>query len=359
MLTKKQLQEIREHLQKAQNPIFFFDNDPDGLCSFLLLRRWIERGKGVAVKGSAFLKKEYFRKVIELEPDYIFILDKPRVEQEFFDKVEQVNLPIVWIDHHKPDQEIPDYVSYYNPLFNSEKIKGNFSEPREVAEPVTALCYQVTQKKEDLWIAVVGCISDKFLPDFYSEFLEKNSEIGINSKSAFEILYESPIGKIGKIFNFALMNKTSLVVKMLKYLISSKGPYDVLNENSKNFFMHARYKELEDKCKIFIEKAKKIEKSSGIVLFFKYESEVGMNAEISNRLNYLFPKKIILIAKVKGSKIVISVRGKNVREILLMSIEDLEGAVGGGHPDAAGGQIFVDDWNKFKENFEKVVNRKL
>ena len=31
MLTEKQLKEIREHLEKAQNPVFFFDNDADGL----------------------------------------------------------------------------------------------------------------------------------------------------------------------------------------------------------------------------------------------------------------------------------------------------------------------------------------
>ena len=45
MLTKKQVEDIKEHLEKAQNPIFFFDNDPDGLCSFLLMQRYLGRGK--------------------------------------------------------------------------------------------------------------------------------------------------------------------------------------------------------------------------------------------------------------------------------------------------------------------------
>ena len=36
MLTKKQKTEIKEHLEKSQNPLFFFDNDNDGLMSFLL-----------------------------------------------------------------------------------------------------------------------------------------------------------------------------------------------------------------------------------------------------------------------------------------------------------------------------------
>ena len=73
MLTEKQVKEIHEHLEKAQNPIFFFDNDPDGLCSFLLLQRYIERGKGVAIKSFPSLDASYCRKVEELNADYVFI----------------------------------------------------------------------------------------------------------------------------------------------------------------------------------------------------------------------------------------------------------------------------------------------
>ena len=50
MLTLKQITEIREHLEKAQNPLFLFDNDNDGLTSFLILQRFIGRGKGIAIK---------------------------------------------------------------------------------------------------------------------------------------------------------------------------------------------------------------------------------------------------------------------------------------------------------------------
>jgi single-stranded DNA-specific DHH superfamily exonuclease len=73
MLTKKQIKEIREHLEKAQNPVFFFDNDNDGLCSFLILRRFLGRGKGVAVKSFPDMNAEYFRRVNEFNSDYIFI----------------------------------------------------------------------------------------------------------------------------------------------------------------------------------------------------------------------------------------------------------------------------------------------
>jgi single-stranded DNA-specific DHH superfamily exonuclease len=139
MLTKKQVEEIKEHLEKAQNPLFFFDNDNDGLCSFLLLQRYIGRGKGIPIKSFPELTPDYFRKIRELNADYIFILDKPVISKEFFKEVEQINVPIVWIDHHIIDKKnIPDFVNYYNPLLNNNGT---------TVEPTTYLCYQVSQKK--------------------------------------------------------------------------------------------------------------------------------------------------------------------------------------------------------------------
>ena len=96
MLNKTQINEIKEHLDKAQNPLFFFDNDQDGLCSFLLLQRYLERGKGFPVK-SIPLEENYFRKINELNPDYLFILDVPDVSQEFFKAIDKINLPVGFV----------------------------------------------------------------------------------------------------------------------------------------------------------------------------------------------------------------------------------------------------------------------
>ncbi len=183
MLTKKQIKEIKEHLEKAQNPVFFFDNDNDGLCSFLLLRRYIGRGKGVAIKSFPEMNEEYFRKVTELNADYIFILDKPIVSPAFFKEVKNFNIPTVWIDHHDVQVKIPDFVYYYNPSLK----KSNKNEP------VTYLCYNIAQKKEDLWLAVIGCISDRFSPKFYSDFVKLYPDLSIKSKDAFDIFYKSGI----------------------------------------------------------------------------------------------------------------------------------------------------------------------
>ncbi len=346
MLTKKQVVEIKEHLDKAQNPLFFFDNDNDGLCSFLLLQRYIGRGKGFPVKTAPELTKDYFRKVRELDPDYIFILDQPEVSKEFFDEVEKINLPIVWIDHHEIDKKkIPDFVNYYNPLFNKKKSN----------EPVTALCYQISNKKEDMWLGVVGSISDKFVPEFYPEFRKNFPELSIDSKDAFEIYYNSKIGEIATMLGFGLMDRTTNVINMLKFLMKAKSAYDVLEENTKTHSMHIKYSELYKKYNELIKKAKEEIKDSGKLFFFKYGGDTGMSADVANKLMYLFPDRIIAVVRIKEGRASFSIRGKNIRDKVVKIIEGIEGATGGGHEDAVGVQIRVGDIDKFEKELRKLV----
>jgi len=345
MLTKKQIKEIKEHLEKAQNPIFFFDNDPDGLCSFLLLQRYIKRGKGVAIKSFPEMTAEYFRKVSELNADYIFILDKPVVSNSFFEEVKNFNIPVVWIDHHDVQAKIPEFVNYYNTSLN--RFKKN--------EPVTYLCYRITERKEDLWLAVVGCIFDRYIPDFYPEFIRLYPDLAIKSKDAFDIFYKSQIGNIAKMFCFALKDRTSNVVKMIKFLMLVKSPYEVLEETGKNREMHSRFKQIYRKYQKLLEKAKAVA-DSGRVLFFQYAGDLSISADLSNELSYSFPDKIVVVVYIQGVKGNVSARGKKVREIILKAIKGLERATGGGHENAVGAQVRVEDLEKFRENIEKLTD---
>ncbi|MDO8623050.1 MAG: DHHA1 domain-containing protein [archaeon] len=345
MLTPKQIEEIKNHLAKAQNPIFFFDNDADGLCSFLLLKRHLNRGKGVAVRSFPDLNSTYFRKVEELKSDYIFILDKPIVSKEFLKEAEENNIPVVWIDHHEVQEEIPNFVYYYNPMKNENKTN----------EPVTYLCFQLTKNKEDLWIAVAGCVSDKFVPEFYKEFEKTYPDLTVKYNDAFDIFYKSQIGKVIRIFNFGLKDRTTNVVNMLKFLIQIKSPYEVLEENQKNFSMHNRFKQIDGKYQKLLKKAYSVEKNSKKILFFQYGGDLSISSDIANELSYKFPNKVVVVAYISGVKANISVRGKKIREIVLKSIEGLENASGGGHEDAVGAQIKVEDIEKFRNSLENLI----
>src|SRR3989338_6406655 len=122
MLTEKQREEIKEHLERAQNPLFYYDNDADGLCSFILLRRFLGRGKGVAIRSFPDLNASYARKAQELKADYVFVLDKPVVSEEFAEEIDKLGLPLVWIDHHDIQSKILERkfenLKVYNPALN-------------------------------------------------------------------------------------------------------------------------------------------------------------------------------------------------------------------------------------------------
>ncbi|MDP1729498.1 MAG: hypothetical protein Q8L27_04815, partial [archaeon] len=232
MLSEKEINEIREHLENAQNPVFFFDNDPDGLCSFLLLQRYIGRGRGVAIKSLPGLSETYFKKVEEFNADYIFVLDKPIIDDEFVKEAEKNKIPLVHIDHHNVEKSRAPY--YYNTYYSSGKI-----------EPVSYLCYKIANKKEDIWISAIGCVTDCYVPDFLDELKKKYPEmIEIKYKTAFDILYNSKLGKISMVLSFGLRDSVSNVVAMMKFLMNVKNPYDILEETSKTKVLLKRYKDI-------------------------------------------------------------------------------------------------------------------
>jgi single-stranded DNA-specific DHH superfamily exonuclease len=344
MLTQKEIEEIKDHLEKAQNPLFYFDNDQDGLSSYLLFRRFIERGNGIPIKSSP-LGLESYRRVDEFKPDYIFILDQPTVSKEFFEKLRETNLPVVWIDHHENNlSEIPEWVNYFNPLYNETKSN----------EPVTALAYQVTQRKKDLWIAVLGCIADKYFPPFYSDFLIEYPDLGLESNDAFDIFYGASIGKIARIVGSGLKDRTTLVMKMVRFLIKAKTPYEVLEEKIENNFFHKRFNLIDAKLKKFFNKAKEEYNGKGF-LFFKYAGETSMSADIANRLSHEFEGIVVVVAFVKGVRVNLSIRGRGIREKVLELIKEFPFATGGGHEDAVGAQIDIDQLEEFREKLEKLV----
>jgi single-stranded DNA-specific DHH superfamily exonuclease len=348
MLNEKQLSEIREYLENCRNPIFFFDNDPDGLCSYLLLRRFCGKGKGVIVKSSASVNKQYFAMVDRFNSDCIFVLDKPLIDKDFIEEAKTRNLPLIHIDHHPIEEKKEQIEHFFNPRLVS---KTN--------EPVSDICYRVTRRKEDLWIACAGCISDAFLPDFISDLEKRNPElISKKYKTAFDILYKTELGKIITLMSFALRDAQKNVDSFIRFLIEVVNPSDLFEENDKTRSFLKKYDETREKYSKFLEKAKA--EIHGDILFFSYSGDVGLNRDMANELMYLFPEKVISIVFLKNGKANISLRwtAGNIRKIALDAIKGIENALGGGHENALGVQMLAEDVPKFKENLSSEFEKR-
>ncbi len=343
MLKEQEIKEIREILETSTNPLFFFDNDQDGLISYLLFRRYYERGIGIAVKTSP-MEEEYAQRISEFNPDCIFILDQPEISPEFFSELEKTNLPVVWIDHHDIDfSKIPSFIKYYNPI-----------KDKKINEPTCSLVYSVVKNKKDAWLAVAGSVADRSFPEFYPDFLKEYPNLGIQSRDAFEIFYSSEIGKLSQILGAGLKDRTSNVIKMIKFLSKVKSPYEILEDSKENSIFKERFRELDEKLKKLLEKAKR-EISEEKVFLFRYSGETSMSADIANRLIYHYPDKIIVVAYLKGSRVNLSLRGKGVRNLVLKVLQNFENSKGGGHEDAAGCQIDSSSLDDFISKLKIVA----
>ena len=98
----------------------------------------------------------------------------------------EVKVPVVWIDHHAPQSL--DNVQYFNPR----------KHRAEIIYPVTNICYDIV--KQDMWIGMVGCVGDWYLPYFRQEFCEKYPDLlDINISDPGEAIFKSKLGILIKL----------------------------------------------------------------------------------------------------------------------------------------------------------------
>jgi len=339
MLTEKHYKEIREELDNCKRPLFFFDDDPDGLCSFLLLYRYKREGKGIVVKSSPELKPMFIKTVENYGPDKVFIVDKPMVSQEFIDAVK---VPIIWIDHH--DIIKNSGTKYYN------SRKDGFGEP------ASCICYRVV--KQDLWIAACGAVGDWYLPDFISKSSKEYPDLlPPEIKKPEKALYETKLGEIVRILSFILKGKTSDVLSCVKILTRIKTPYELLNgETSQSNFIIKRFNKIKEDYNRMLDEALKHSKGDKMILF-TYSNKMSFTSDLSNELLYRFPKKLIIIAREKDGEMKCSLRSSDhfsVSNILKKALVGIEG-YGGGHEHACGACIKKEDFKRFVDNIRKEL----
>lgn len=341
MLTQKQVQFLREELQTAKNPLFFYDDDGDGLASFLLLYRMHREGTGVRVTTSSKVDAQSIRKVNELNPDKIFILDIPLLEQEF---VDQAKRPVFWIDHHQP-QDVKN-VHYFNP-----RIK----EP-DAYIPTTKWAYQISGNQDDLWIAATGCLADAYLPEFIDGFVEKYPDLLPEKSDLTTMLYRQPLGKLVKMFFFLLKGPNSEVKKSVKVLSRIKSPYEIFRqESSAGKFLYHRFEKINEMYENILDDAKKKATRSNLLLFTYPSTKWSFTAVLANELLAMHPNKVIIIARKKSDEMKCSLRaGFRIVDALEKSLQGVEG-YGGGHPQACGAVIKEKDWELFLEKFKEEI----
>lgn len=339
MLDENDYEAIRSELD-CRSPLFFMHDDPDGLASFLLLYRYCRKGNGVLVKTTPVVDAKYLRKVDEYGPDKVFVVDVAVVEQEFIDGAK---VPVVWIDHHEPLSR--DKVLYFNPRV---KTKSAYF-------PATYICYRTV--KQDLWIAMVGCVGDWFLPEFSDEFAGQYPDLldkGI--KNPDDALFKSKLGILVRLFSFVLKGKTSDAMKCVRILTRIKSPYDILMQRTpEGKFLYRRYEKFNSEYQKLLSEA-----LSGIgkdkLFVFTYGNQTSFSSDLANDLLYRYPDKFIIIGREKDGEVRMSLRARDVMVLprLKKALEGVEG-YGGGHEYACGANVKKKDFARFVENLKEQL----
>ncbi len=345
MLTKKEINEIRDELANCKKPLFFFHDDPDGLASFLLLYRYIREGTGIVVKTRPRLDVNFLRKVKEYEPDKIFVLDIYDIDQEF---VDGCKVPIVWIDHHSPSET--KGTKYYNPRIRNKDINI----------PASLLCYQVVDK--DMWIAAVGSIGDWHFPYFANDFSKNHPDLLPKEiKNPDDALFKTELGKLVFVFSFVLKGTTSDVLKCVKIMTRIDSPYEILNQTTaRGKYIYAKYDKVMKAYHSLIKQIETREPEDDFVIFKYKDKELSFTKDIANETLYNNPDKVIVIGREKNDEVKMSARARNLilPPIVKKSLIGVDG-YGGGHEHACGVCVKTKDFDKFLKNFKKEIKENL
>ncbi len=340
-LTQKQYQQIKDELDNCKNPLFFFDDDPDGLCSFLLMYRYKREGYGVVVKTHPKLDSRSLPKVEEYKPDRVFVLDVANLEQDFIDNCK---VPIIWIDHHGPCER--QKVKYFNPRIAK----------KEDNVPATCMSYNVV--KQDLWIAVLGCVADYYMPDFFDEFKKKYNDLIEDKKKVTDIYFDTKFGELIKVFSFILKGKTSEVMKHVKTLTRIETPYEILNQDTaRGKFVFKRYEKLNKLYQELLNDAVKNVGKGKFLVFTYQDDKMSFTGDLANELLYRYPDRIIIVGRNKGGDVRMSIRSSKtlIPKALERSLIGLDG-YGGGHENACGASLKEENFKEFVDRMKLYLN---
>ena len=330
MSLTKQIAKAQEVFSACQSPVYFFDDDPDGLAAYLLLHQK-KPGKGIPLKGKP-LDAEMAQHANDA--DLVVVLDKHSVKDEFFSSIAA---PCLWLDHHKI-QHPPQSCTYVNPRREDKNI------------PTSGLAYLVVEDGE--WIAVSGVVSDWELPfPLLRERCEQKYP-GFLAKDITEApvaLYTSDAGKVARLFSLLLKGRSKHIKKAVKLIEQIKSPEELLKVTSEaGQELRSMLAPKEEEYDTLLSSVPAPENN---VLVFTYsENTTSYTTDLSNELLAKYPEAVILIARESRGSYKCSLRGSQVRiDLILDQILATVNGSGGGHEHACGAVIPSDEFAHFVE----------
>ncbi|MFT4250712.1 MAG: DHH family phosphoesterase [Candidatus Woesearchaeota archaeon] len=337
MLREEELTKLKETITKTSRPIVFFDDDADGLVSYLLVKQANTEAIGYRAARGPELTHHFIGFVNKHSPDAVLILDKPLLSEEF---VQAVKTPTLWLDHHDKEayKNLQQYqhLTYINPSVNEEKDH----------RPTSYWVYEAT--KGPLWLAAAGAISD-WDETLIQELRAQHPELLQEAQTIPEILYTTPLGEIIRVLNFCLKGSTQEIATCVEALTKIQTPQELLENTSKaSKHIHKHVQPILQEYKKQLSQASKETINKGVYTYVFDNLNTSLVTNVANELHTTTQAKILIIGRKDKTNITFSMRSENTHlpEILSKALTHVRG-YGGGHSNACGGSIHEDDWKTF------------
>ena len=326
----KMKNKVLNELPRDCKPLIIHDNDPDGLCSGIIVHRYTG-GDTRRLIGRATLTSEWFER-LGVKANKIVILDIPEVDQDF---LSQHNMP-VWIDHHMPLQR--SNVVYVNPR--------NYDVNAYV--PTTTMAHDFFGDEKTLWIAMVGSLADYHWPHFADEFKQMYPDLCTHDNIQ-DALTKDVVSELVRIFFFLLKGEREEVAQHVKDLYSVQSPYELLTQSTKQGKrLWNRYQKRNERFLAVLKHARSKNTRSKL-LAYEYQPDTwSFTSYLANMLSTSLQGKTIIIARRDKGLMKCSCRGPNVLEAIQHVLPKVGGR-GGGHPTACGASVPEDQWELFKK----------
>ncbi|PIN75600.1 hypothetical protein COV18_02020 [Candidatus Woesearchaeota archaeon CG10_big_fil_rev_8_21_14_0_10_37_12] len=337
----EQALDFLRNITKKDKIAIVHDTDPDGICSAVIVAKFIERYRGKKIEIHMPLNRkmhgftdDMFTQFKQANITKIITTDFPAGEHKEMLQKFSKKFPILVIDHHRVYLDKPmDNVILYNPHLFSTIEPARYCTGKLAYDLIS----QITNISDLDWVAATASIADIAHQPWMHWIKQTFEKYNYEFK---EELFKTTIGDVAITISSTEVYDEKLVNDCFNLLYDAKTPQEFTNSKLK------KYREIIDK-EIYkhLDNFEKNAERYNDLLIYSLESKYRVKSPIATILGQKYKNKtIILISENKETKTIsVSARRSDKKidtgKLLETTIKNFKDSTGGGHP-AASAAIF-------------------
>lgn len=341
-----------EWIEGSNKTALVFHIDTDGCCSAALVGKLLKKlGKTIDLYIGSIpaLPDAVVSKLLYGMYDLVVFVDLSVDQQS--EKIREIanNSKVLVIDHHTITENMNSAtVCHMNPLLDG--VTKYY--------PASKYIRDLFGLEEYDWIASIGVIGDSGVPDwkeFMTEAFKKYGWKTWNDPNARDTIPAEADEMIG---SARILHSSAGAEKAFEILLASESIGEFFEKAGELRVWHRKVQqEIKKELGNFESSSEKV----GSILIYGLRSEMNLGSALSTIVSNSHPDRTVLIYEKYNHSMKFHVRRGDGKLDLSRSVRDnikgLRQSTGGGHRNAAGGQVVEDDWERFRSRLVRAISR--